>query len=176
MLTSVVVGRRAPWLFPVCLCGCLHCFLVSCTRDLNFHGRCLGYVELVSQAFCAPLIRVAKVQTVLGRCWKEWKIFLSLILYSGISAPGKYAWFIYIFNSFSEIIVSISQIRQFLVSDHAYFIVTRASSFPRTACNSPAFERIFWKTKMTAKSVVFMASQQRSDIWLSFASLMFLPL
>lgn len=71
---------------------------------------------------------------------------------------------------------NISQIRQFLVSDYAYFMVTRDNNFPRPVCNSPAFERIFSKTKMTAKSIVFMASQQGSDIWLPFAPLMFLPL
>lgn len=43
-------------------------FLARCTKDLNFLGRYLGYLELVSQAFCAPLICVAKVQTVYGRC------------------------------------------------------------------------------------------------------------
>lgn len=67
-------------------------------------------------------------------------------------------------NSFSETNFSISQIRQFIVSDFAYFIVTRDNSFPRAACNSPAFERVFSKTKMTAKSMVFTASQQGSDI------------
>lgn len=71
------------------------------------------------------------------------------------------------FNSFSEMVVfnfSISQIRQFLVSDYAYFIVTRDNSFPRAVCNSPAFERFFSKAKMTAKSIAFMENQQGSDI------------
>lgn len=72
---------------------------------------------------------------------------------------------IYVFlNSFSEINFHISWKRRLLLSDYAYFIVTGDNSFPRAACNSPALERIFPKTKMTAKSIVFLASQQGSDI------------
>lgn len=162
------VWKLSSMAFPSLPLWLLAIFFVELHTGLNFLSK---YLELISQAFYAHLIHVAKMQAVLGRYWKEWKISPSLILY-------RWEMFlIYIFlNSFSETNFSISQIRQFIVSDFAYFIVTRDNSFPRAACNSPAFERVFSKTKMTAKSMVFTASQQGSDIWLSFAPLMFLPL
>lgn len=61
-------------------------FLMSYTRNLNFLGRYLGYLECVSQPFC---VLVVTAQIVLGRSWKEWKLFPSLILPFAISPPEK---------------------------------------------------------------------------------------
>lgn len=98
--------------------------LMSYTRNLNFLGRYLGYLESVSQPFCVLLVLVVTAQivnkklnifqrisffdTILGN-FIPWEMFL--IWFS--------CWCFFFFNSFSEIIVlkfSISQMRQLKIS------------------------------------------------------------